>query len=122
MIYRVTVPGELPGMNEIIKASKYSPYAYSDMKRTNTNLCTLTVRKLPQLDRIRLKITYICKNRRRDPDNIAVAKKFILDGLVRANVIKNDGWKEIAGWEEYFEVDKKNPRIEIEIEEVKNEG
>jgi hypothetical protein len=51
-------------------------------------------------------------------DNIAVAKKFILDGLLAAKKIKNDGWNEVVGWEEHFNVDRKNPRIEVEIEEV----
>jgi hypothetical protein len=51
-------------------------------------------------------------------DNIAVAKKFILDGLLAAKKIKNDGWNEVVGWEEHFNVDRKNPRIEVEIEDV----
>ena len=114
---KITIPGELPSMNEIIKIAKRSPYAYSKLKKDNTYICTLVFRKLPKMKRVRLKITYYAKDKRKDPDNIAVAKKFILDGLVNAGVIKNDGWDEMAGWEEEFKVDKKNPRIEIEIKE-----
>ena len=31
--------------------------------------------------------------------------------------LRNDGWKEIAGFEDVFEVDAKRPRIEVEIYE-----
>ena len=46
------------------------------------------------------------------------AKKFIQDGMVQSGLLKNDGWNEIAGYVETFEIDKGNPRIEIEIEEM----
>lgn len=115
---KIIVPGELPAMNEIIKAAKSSPYVYSRLKKDNTNTIAWLSKNKPNMRRIWLNITYVCANRKKDPDNIAVAKKFILDGLVAAGVIPNDGWNEIAGWKEDFEVDKKDPRIEIVIEEV----
>ena len=58
---------------------------------------------------------WLCKNKKKDKDNIAFAKKFILDGLVEAGVIKNDGWDDIEGFQDEFEIDAKNPRIEVEI-------
>lgn len=115
---KIVVPGELPAQNEIIKAAKSSPYAYSRMKKDSTNTITWLSKNKANMDRIWLDITYVCKNRRKDPDNIAAAKKFILDGLVAAGVIPNDGWNEIAGWTEDFKIDKQNPRIEIVIKEV----
>ena len=41
--------------------------------------------------------------------------KVILDGMVEAGVIKNDGWKEVLGFRDSFYVDKDNPRIEVFI-------
>ena len=35
--------------------------------------------------------------------------------MIKAGVIKNDNWGTIKGWNEMFIVDKKNPRIEVEI-------
>ena len=32
----------------------------------------------------------------RDPDNIAAAEKWVLDGLRDAGVLRNDGWKHVA--------------------------
>jgi hypothetical protein len=36
---------------------------------------------------------------------------------VRAKILKNDGWNDIIGFEDIFYIDKKNPRIVVEIEE-----
>ena len=35
--------------------------------------------------------------------------------MQEAGLIVNDGWKEIDGFEDEFEVDKENARVEIEI-------
>jgi len=64
------------------------------------------------------KFTWYEENRRRDKDNIAFAKKFIFDGLVKAGVLKGDGWDYVAGFSDDFKVDKHKPRVEIEIREV----
>lgn len=56
------------------------------------------------------------KDRRRDKDNISsFGRKVIQDALVKAHILQNDGWKNIIGFEDRFEVDKKNPRIVVEI-------
>lgn len=118
MSVKIIIPGEMPGMNEIIKAAKSHYGQYSKMKKTNTELVTWVAKKVPKKERVFLDITWYCKNKRRDPDNVASAVKFIWDGLVEAGVIKNDGWSENGGWSNKFEVDKDNPRIEIIIKEV----
>ena len=65
----------------------------------------------PEPDRLRHE-----KDRRRDKDNIcAFGRKVIQDALVKARYLSNDGWKNIRGFEDHFEVDAKNPRIEVEI-------
>ena len=52
-------------------------------------------------------------NRRRDKDNIAMAKKFILDSLQEMNVLENDGWTQIMGFIDEFYIDAMNPRVEV---------
>lgn len=118
---KIVIPGTMPGFNEIVKAAKqgrgnFQPY--NDIKRENTNLVIWMSKQIPKKKKIFLDITWIEKDKRRDPDNIASAVKFIWDGLVEAGVIKNDGWKENAGWSNKFDVDKDNPRIEVLIKEV----
>lgn len=93
MDVKIIIPGEMPGMNEIVAAAKSHYGQYSKMKKTNTQLSAWLFKKVPKKKRIFLDITWIAKDMRRDPDNIAAAVKFIWDGLVEAGVIKNDGWK-----------------------------
>ena len=64
-----------------------------------------------------LEIKWYEKNKRRDPDNVFSAIKYILDSLVEAGVFPNDGQKQVAGIINWIKVDKKNPRIEITIYE-----
>lgn len=79
-----------------------------------TQICSLYARGLGHIDgRVKVGITWYCKNQKIDPDNLSFAKKFVIDGLVAAGVIDNDGWKNILGFEDRFEVDKVNPRVEI---------
>ena len=105
-------------MNQIIKVSKIHYGAYAKMKRDNTKMVKWAAKGLPKLERIDLNIKWICRNKRKDKDNIAAGTKFILDGLVEAGVINNDGWKEIGNITHSFAVDKDNPRVEVRIEEV----
>lgn len=108
-------------MNEIVAASKSHHMRYANMKRTYTQLVALHARNLPKVERANFIITWYCKNKRKDPDNVASGAKFVLDGLVDAGMIPNDGWNEIGDITHRFKVDKENPRVEIRIEEIKNE-
>lgn len=117
----IIIPGELPDMNQIISASKDHWGSYSSLKKANTQLvafCTKrdTKRKYNKID---LEITWYCKDRRKDKDNIMAGTKFILDGLVAAGTIKNDGWANVGDINHKFKVDKENPRIEVRVTEVR---
>ncbi len=128
--YDFFVPGPLPGMNEMIAAAKVKLIPrgsrkrncgtkYDQMKREWTEaVCRICeASNLPQMEKITVEFLWIEKARRRDPDNITAAKKFIFDGLTMAKVIKNDGWAEIGhGWDHRFAVDKKNPGVIVTIQ------
>jgi Holliday junction resolvase RusA-like endonuclease len=114
-----TIPGTLPTMNEIVAASKKNHMAYANMKKDYTALVMISAQGLPKVSKADFIITWYCENKRKDPDNIAGGGiKMILDGLVKAGVIPNDGWSEINSITHHFEVDKQNPRIEIKIFEL----
>lgn len=121
--YKLVIPGQLPTLNEIINEAKAHWNNYRVQKEDSTDKVAWAAIEagLPRLNAVKLDITYYRKNRRNDPDNIAAAKKFILDGLVAAGVLENDGWKQVRGWTEAWEVDKKNPRTEIILEEIEND-
>lgn len=120
---KIIIPGELPDLNTIIAESKkgrgrYQPY--NDIKRAYTEkvawIAKVNIKN--KLEKIDLEINWICKDKRKDKDNIIAGTKFILDGLVVAGVIENDGWKQIGDITHKFDVDKHNPRIEVIIKEV----
>ena len=116
----IIIPGELPDLNEIIEASKNHWGSYSSLKKANTQLvafCTKQATK-QKYKKIDLEITWYCKNKRKDKDNIMAGTKFILDGLVAAGVIQNDGWTNVGDIRHKFDVDKQDPRVEVRITEV----
>ena len=107
-------------MNEMIAAAKqgkngYQPYA--EMKQQYTDMVAWPAKMLPKYNCIDIKITWHEPNAKRDPDNIMAAAKFILDGLSRTGTIPDDSQKYIHSVLHKIEVDPKNPRVEIEIQE-----
>ena len=117
---KLIIHGELPGLNEIIEMSKIHWGEYAKEKRILTYEIALLAktqikRKYQKID---LAFYWYCKNRRRDKDNIIAGQRFVIDGLVQAGVIENDGWEQIGNIFHFFEVDAKNPRVEVIIKEV----
>ena len=44
-------------------------------------------------------------------------RKYILNALVMAKIIPNDGWEWVGDFHDTFSVDRRNPGIEVTIEE-----
>lgn len=115
------IPGRLPGLNELIAAAKGAGgtgRAYSRLKRDWTNTIHLLARAA-KLGRAPtpafLRFVWVEPNRRRDPDNFcAGGRKLLLDGLVAAGVFSDDGWDEIAGWRDEWQIGSPGVRIVIE--------
>lgn len=119
---RFWFPGRLPGLNEIIAAAKGAGgrgYLYSKMKAKLTSDVVLLARtqRLRPVPRAYFRFTWYERDRLRNPDNIAGGRKFIFDGLVKAGILANDGWGQVAGWSDRFEVSP-DPGVVVEIEEV----
>ncbi len=55
------------------------------------------------------------RGKKRDPDNIACGKKFILDALVKSGILKGDGWKQIQGFHDTFMVNKRQEGVGVII-------
>lgn len=119
--YKLIIPGVLPGLNEYINAERRNKYQAAQIKKQIEHLiislCRTQLKGVKISNPVKIYYSWIEPNRKRDKDNIAFAKKFIQDGLVKAGVLKNDGWNEIYGFTDEFDVDKNKPRIEIIIEE-----
>ncbi len=105
------IPGALPGENDIIDAAKGNGgrgYGYAKMKEAWTEAIAWHAKSARMKRPAALPVVISCvwreKDRRRNPDNIIAAKKFICDGLVLARILPNDGWSEIAGFFDVWEV------------------
>ena len=123
---KITIPGTLPGLNEYINAERGNRYQAAKMKRQAEDKIVMCIWE--QAPGVKftgpVHITYIWyeANQRRDKDNVAFAKKFVQDALVKAGVLGNDGWQEIVSFEDKFGVDKENPRVEVVIESIEKGG
>lgn len=118
---KLVIKGTLPGLNDYINAERANKNAAAEMKRKYQGVIMAYIKKClgpwkPKTP-VWMSYTWYEKDRRRDKDNVAFARKFIQDALVKAGTIPNDGWKEIEGFDDTFLVDAKNPRIEVEIVE-----
>ena len=122
MTHKLTIPGRLPGLNEYITAERTNKYQAAQMKkRAEDTIITLAKENLRKPIKIPVIIHYRWyeKSRRRDKDNISgYGRKLVQDALVKAGKLPGDGWKHICGFSDEFEVDKQNPRVEVEIVEV----
>lgn len=117
---KIIIPGVLPTLNEYTDDNRTNKYKGAVVKRQATYTCRMHILKamrtglvLPQLP-MDIKFTWYVKNRRKDKDNIAFAKKFILDGMVDAKLIENDGWKQVGDFQHQFKIDE-NERVEVEL-------
>ena len=57
------------------------------------------------------------KTKKRDADNIASAKKFILDALVKMGVLQDDSRKYVKGFYDVI-VDDKTDFVKVELIEI----
>ena len=120
MKYDLILPLKLHSLNEYIGACRRNAYQGAHMKRKDQTSIEWYIRS--QLKGIRLKkpvrmvYRWYEPNRKRDLDNVSgYGRKVIQDALVNCRVIENDSWKQVIGFSDEFYVDKKAPRIELEI-------
>lgn len=119
---KFTIRGTLPGLNELIEAERRHRQEGARLKKQCETVVMHAARSLGkwQAERpVHMVYHWYEPNRRRDKDNISsFGRKVIQDALVKSRHLPNDGWNNIEGFEDRFEVDKKNPRVVVEIYEV----
>jgi Holliday junction resolvase RusA-like endonuclease len=122
---KFTIPGRLPGLNEMIKKSQRHWGSYGDLKKEKMQYVQYAIlehKVKPMLNK-KVILTIFCyePNAKRDPDNVwSGAGKIILDALVNSGIITNDSQKYIGGIVYGIATDKINPRIEVEIKKLED--
>lgn len=123
MIYRFIINGRLPGLNDMI-ASRGRPWFMGHAVKTKAIKMVrafLIAENIPKFKLpIFLRIKWIERDKRRDRDNVSGGgSKILLDAMKQHGIIINDSRKWVHDIRHDTSiVDKVNPRIEIEIEEV----
>ena len=118
---RFTILGRLPGLNEYTRMNRANARAANRMKQAAQEQLGWAIRSAklkPAQGPVILCYTWFERDRRRDLDNVAMGQKFVQDALVACGVLAGDGWAHVTGFAHEFYVDKRNPRVEVTIEEV----
>ena len=137
MNYHVTIKGirnakgyEFPikGLNELIDGKIYNPRTrkYTNpIKNANDSICfkniyrDLVVKKVVLKTPIRCHYKVYTQDKKHDRGNLyAAVEKSFLDALQKAKCLSNDTWDNV--YDSTFEsfLERQNPRVEIDIEEV----
>ena len=116
--YKATIEMKLPSLNEYVNVCRTNPYKASKFKKDLERDIGYFLQTLPSFDKpVKIHFHWIEQNRRRDLDNVAAAKKFILDAMVKVGVLTNDNRKCVAAFTDTFSYDKE-AKVVLEIEEV----
>lgn len=122
------VPHPLPGLNEIIAANsrtvsrggkRFPAYAIMKSEWQGVVMAAARAAKVAVFgySKVFIHFTWLEKDRRRDPDNVcAGGRKIILDALVKGGFMKNDGWGNVLGWDDKWDVFPTRPGVRVKIE------
>lgn len=112
---KIVIQGSFCSLNEYINKERTNRFIAAKIKKDNTNLALIQLPNDLYFDKpISLTFNWFVKNKRKDPDNVAFSKKFVMDAIVKKGIIKNDGWNDIVSFRDNFFIDKEE-RVEVII-------
>lgn len=127
MTNKFTIPQKLPSLNEYVRkcrSNKYEGSRFKNQVEYGINGAILAAKAKGELRPTNKPVIVLFrwheKTKRRDADNIASAKKFILDALQSMGIIPNDNRKYVKGFYDMI-VDDDEDFVEVELieEEIK---
>lgn len=96
-------------LNEYINIERANKYKAAMLKKQQTNNCyyfSKLSKIKPFENRVDIKFIWHTPDNKKDHDNISFAKKFILDGLVKSGILKNDNPRYVGNFIDEFKIDK----------------
>lgn len=118
---KLTIRERLPNLNDYTRENRYNRYNGAKMKFSVEQIITGYILEQIRLCKARMPVAVVIRwyepNARRDKDNVMFAEKFVLDSLVERGIIEGDGWNDILQIFHWCDIDKDNPRVEVEIYE-----
>lgn len=119
---KITIVGKMPSLNEYVEACRRNAHCGARLK------CNVETGIIPQLAKLKkiekpVHITFIWHeiNKRRDKDNVAAAKKFILDAMQKSGKLINDNNNYITGFTDKFDYTAKENAVTLIIESGEKE-
>ena len=112
------IPLKLPSCNEYIRVCRTNVYKAAKFKSGVEDDIIVYLNKLPTFNKpIEIIFNWYEGNKRRDFDNIAFAKKFILDAMVKCGKLKDDNRKCVVAFTDRF-FHAKDFKVILEITEI----
>ena len=114
-----TIDSKLDGLNEYTAECRGNKFGGGKCKKKNEQLVLAAIRKaklVPVKDRYSINFVWYEGTQRRDKDNVAFAKKFILDALQQAKITKGDSNRYLDGFTDSF-VYGQGQKVVVEIQE-----
>lgn len=97
------IPMKLPSMNEYIRVCRRNRYESAEYKMKLEEDIGIYLKPLKRFKKpVLVHFTWHEKDMRRDADNIAFAKKFILDAMVKKGILHDDSRKYVTGFTDTF--------------------
>ena len=114
------IPMKLPSLNEYVNVCRTNPYMASKFKKDIERDISVFLSRLPKFEHpVHIHFHWVEGNKRRDLDNVAYAKKHILDAMVKCGLLKDDNRNCVTGFTDTFEYARES-KVILEIEEVED--
>lgn len=120
------VQSKLPSLNQYINACRLNKFAGAKFKKDTEKIIEdaidiyLKHNSLQSVDEpVKIRFDWHEKTMRRDADNIASAKKYILDAMQNKNILPNDNRKYVKGFYDDIIDDDEN-YVLVEIKPLKD--
>ena len=116
---KIEIPYKFPSLNDYVFACRSNKFAGASLKKKVQKSIAPYIQPLPHFNNpIKIHFLWIEKTKRRDFDNVAFGKKFILDALQENGKLENDNRKWVKGFTDDFEYGEES-KVIITIKEVK---
>lgn len=112
------LPIRVPSLNELLSRKrivrgKTDGFAITKKRIESEVAVFARAQNFPKIQDAYFHFIFREKNKRRDPDNLTVATKFILDSLRKEGLIPGDGWKHVLGLSFGWSVDFDSPGVSV---------
>ena len=106
------IKGKFTTLNEYTNSNRNNKFGGASIMKNNKAVAYYQMLNKPKIETpCKLRFTWNIKKPKNgkyhDPDNIAFCKKYILDAMVKAEIIPDDTMKHIIGFIDEFKVSEK---------------